>query len=121
MLPGKTRVRISIPLGLLVLAPAIAVAAGIGESRPAAPKSDAGASGVLISQGRVFIEGQEMAPTTTRYRSPKTGALYLIKRSGKRLTVSSERGARDGTVNIEAHSNGGGTVNAGKVVVNSSD
>lgn len=56
--------------------------------------ADADVQGVTVINGRVSIDGKEIPPGVTRYKSPKTGTVYLIQRRGGSVSVSTEEGAR---------------------------
>lgn len=47
--------------------------------------------GVTIINGRVYIDGKEIPPKVTRYRSPRTGEVYVIRRKGGSVEVTSEQ------------------------------
>jgi hypothetical protein len=49
--------------------------------------------GVAILNGRVFIDNKEIPPEVTRYKSPRTGEIYVIRRKGGSVEVTSESGA----------------------------
>jgi len=44
--------------------------------------------GVTIINGKLWIDGMEIPPGVTRYKSPKTGQSYRIKRNGKNISVT---------------------------------
>ena len=44
--------------------------------------------GVTVINGRVWIDGKEVPPNVTRYKSTKTGRVYLIQRKGTSVSVS---------------------------------
>lgn len=46
--------------------------------------------GVAVVNGKVFIDGKEIPPKVTRYKSPKTGEVYLIRREGGSVEVTTE-------------------------------
>lgn len=50
--------------------------------------SDANIEGVTIINGRVSIDGKEVPAHVSRFRSPKTGKVYLIQRKGDSVSVS---------------------------------
>lgn len=49
---------------------------------------DADIEGVTVINGRVSIDGKDVPPNVTRYKSPKTGRIYLIQRKGSAVSVS---------------------------------
>lgn len=49
---------------------------------------DADVEGVTVINGRVSIDGKDVPPSVTRYKSPKTGKAYLIQRKGGSVSVS---------------------------------
>lgn len=49
---------------------------------------DADVEGVTVINGRVSIDGKDVPPSATRYKSPKTGRIYLIQRKGDAVSVS---------------------------------
>ena len=49
---------------------------------------DAGIEGVTVINGHVSIDGKDVPPSITRYKSPKTGKTYLIQRKGGSVSVS---------------------------------
>jgi hypothetical protein len=50
--------------------------------------------GVAVINGRVYIDNKEIPPDVTRYKSPRTGEVYIIKRKGSSVEVTSEPGAK---------------------------
>lgn len=46
--------------------------------------------GVTVINGRVYIDGKEIPPQVTRYKSPRTGEVYLIQRKGGSVQVVTE-------------------------------
>ena len=44
--------------------------------------------GVTIINDRLSIDGRDIPPNVTRYKSPKTGKVYLIQRKGGSISVS---------------------------------
>lgn len=52
--------------------------------------SDVQIQGVAVINGRVYIDGKEIPPNVTRYKSPRTGEVYLIQRKGGSVQVTSE-------------------------------
>lgn len=50
--------------------------------------------GVAVVNGKVYIDNKEIPPGVTRYKSPRTGTVYLIQRRGGAVSVSSEGGAK---------------------------
>ena len=52
---------------------------------------DANIEGVTIINDRVSIDGKEVPAGVTRYKSPKTGKIYLIQRKGGSVSVSEAR------------------------------
>lgn len=55
---------------------------------------DADVEGVTVINGRVSIDGKDVPPSVTRYKSPKTGRIYLIQRKGGAVSVSEAGGAK---------------------------
>ncbi|MFZ4538731.1 hypothetical protein [Propionivibrio sp.] len=49
---------------------------------------DADVEGVTVINGRVAIDGKDVPPNVTRYKSPKSGKVYLIQRKGGSVSVS---------------------------------
>lgn len=49
---------------------------------------DADVEGVTVINGRVSIDGKDVPSSVTRYKSPKTGRIYLIQRKGGAVSVS---------------------------------
>lgn len=56
--------------------------------------TDADIQGVTVINGRVSIDGKEIPPNVTRYKSPRTGTVYLIHRKGAAVSVTTEEGAK---------------------------
>lgn len=56
--------------------------------------SDADVQGVTVINGRVSIDGKDIPANVTRYKSPKTGTVYLIQRKGGSVSVTTEEGAK---------------------------
>lgn len=54
--------------------------------------SNVDVQGVSVINGRVYIDNQEIPPNVTRYKSPRTGEVYIIKRSGGSVEVTSDTG-----------------------------
>jgi hypothetical protein len=50
--------------------------------------------GVAVINGRVYIDNKEIPADVTRYKSPRTGEVYIIKRKGTSVEVVSEPGAK---------------------------
>jgi hypothetical protein len=50
--------------------------------------------GVTIINDRVSIDGKDVPPNVTRYKSPKTGKTYLIERKGGSVSVSEAGGVK---------------------------
>jgi hypothetical protein len=46
--------------------------------------------GVAVVNGKVYIDGKEIPPKVTRYKSPRTGEVYLIRRDGGSVEVTTE-------------------------------
>jgi len=46
--------------------------------------------GVAVINGRVYVDGKEVPPNVTRYKSPRTGELYVIQRGKDGVSVTSE-------------------------------
>lgn len=55
---------------------------------------DANIEGVTIINDRVSIDGKDIPPNTTRYKSPKTGKVYLIERNKSGVSVSETGGTK---------------------------
>lgn len=55
---------------------------------------DANIEGVTVINNRVSIDGKEVPPDVTRYKSPRTGKVYLIKRQGGAVSVSESGGIK---------------------------
>ena len=49
---------------------------------------DANIEGITVINGRVSIDGKEVPPNVSRYKSPKTGKVYVIQRKGGSVSVS---------------------------------
>lgn len=56
--------------------------------------ADADIQGVTVINGRVSIDGKDVPPHVTRYKSPKTGTVYLIQRKGSNVSVTTEEGGK---------------------------
>lgn len=56
--------------------------------------ADADIQGVTVINGRVSIDGKEVPANVTRYKSPRTGTVYLIQRKNGSVNVTTEEGAR---------------------------
>jgi hypothetical protein len=56
--------------------------------------SNVDVQGVTVINGRVYIDNKEIPPDVTRYKSPRTGEVYNIKRKGGSVEVTSEPGAK---------------------------
>jgi hypothetical protein len=56
--------------------------------------SNVDVQGVTVINGRVYIDNTEVPPNVTRYKSPRTGEIYVIKRKGGSVEVTSEPGAQ---------------------------
>ncbi|OHC65394.1 MAG: hypothetical protein A2040_02700 [Rhodocyclales bacterium GWA2_65_19] len=54
---------------------------------------DADIQGVTVINGRVSIDGKDIPAGVTRYKSPRTGTVYLIQRRGGSVNVTTEEGA----------------------------
>jgi hypothetical protein len=46
--------------------------------------------GVAVINGKVYIDNKEVPPGVTRYKSPRSGTVYLIQRKASGVTVTSE-------------------------------
>ena len=55
---------------------------------------DANIEGITIINDRVSIDGKDVPPNVTRYKSPKTGKVYLIQRKAGAVSVSEAGGVR---------------------------
>jgi len=55
---------------------------------------DANIEGVTIINDRVSIDGKDVPPNVTRYKSPKSGKIYLIERKGGAVSVSEAGGVK---------------------------
>lgn len=53
-------------------------------------EGDVEMDGVAVINGRVYIDGKEIPPKVTRYKSPRSGEVYIIKRQGTSVQVVSE-------------------------------
>lgn len=53
-------------------------------------EGDVEMEGVAVVNGRVYIDGKEIPPKVTRYKSPRSGETYTIKRKGTSVQVVSE-------------------------------
>lgn len=56
--------------------------------------ANANVQGVTIINGRVSIDGKEIPANVTRYKSPRTGTVYLIQRKGDSVNVTTDDGVR---------------------------
>jgi hypothetical protein len=56
--------------------------------------SNVDVQGVTVINGRVYIDNKEIPPDVTRYKSPRTGEVYIIKRKGGSVEVTSDPGAK---------------------------
>lgn len=56
--------------------------------------SNVDVQGVTVINGRVYIDNKEIPPDVTRYKSPRTGEVYIIKRKGTSVEVTSDGGAK---------------------------
>ncbi len=56
--------------------------------------SNVDVQGVTVINGRVYIDNKEIPPDVTRYKSPRTGEVYIIKRKGTSVEVTSDAGAK---------------------------
>jgi len=56
--------------------------------------SNVDVQGVTVINGRVYIDNKEIPPDVTRYKSPRTGEVYIIKRKGGSVEVTSDAGAK---------------------------
>lgn len=48
--------------------------------------------GITVINGRVSIDGKDVPPNVSRYKSTKTGKVYLIQRKGGSVSVSEAGG-----------------------------
>lgn len=48
--------------------------------------------GVAVINNRVYIDNKEIPPNVTRYKSPRTGEVYVIKRKSGSVEVTTESG-----------------------------
>ena len=46
--------------------------------------------GVSVINGKVWVDGDEVPPNATRFKSRKTGTVYKITRKGTNVSVTSE-------------------------------
>lgn len=53
---------------------------------------DADIQGITVINGRVSIDGKEVPANVTRYKSPRTGTVYLIQRKNGAVSVTTEEG-----------------------------
>lgn len=56
-------------------------------------EGDVDIQGVTVINGRVSIDGKEIPANVTRYKSPRTGTVYLIQRKNGAVSVTAEEGA----------------------------
>ena len=56
--------------------------------------ADADIQGVTVINGRVSIDGKEIPANVIRYKSPRTGTVYLIQRKGGSVNVTTEERAK---------------------------
>jgi hypothetical protein len=56
--------------------------------------SNVDVQGVTVINGRVYIDNKEIPPDVTRYKSPRTGEVYIIKRKSGSVEVTSDAGAK---------------------------
>lgn len=56
-------------------------------------EGDADIQGITVINGRVSIDGKEIPANVTRYKSPRTGTVYLIQRKNGAVSVTTEEGA----------------------------
>ena len=57
-------------------------------------ESDADVQGVTVINGRVSIDGKDIPPGVTHYKSPRTGTVYLIERKNGSVSVTTEEGKK---------------------------
>ena len=57
-------------------------------------EGNADIQGVAVINGRVSIDGKEIPASVTRYKSPRTGTVYVIQRKGGSVNVTTEEGAK---------------------------
>lgn len=55
---------------------------------------DVDIQGVTVINGRVSIDGKEIPPGVTRYKSPRTGTVYLIQRKNGAVNVTTDEGSK---------------------------
>ena len=55
---------------------------------------DADIEGVTVINGRVSIDGKDVPSGVTRYKSPKSGKVYLIQRKDGSVSVNEAGGGR---------------------------
>ncbi|CAG0954280.1 hypothetical protein RHDC4_00288 [Rhodocyclaceae bacterium] len=53
---------------------------------------DADIQGITVINGRVSIDGKDVPANVTRYKSPRTGTVYLIQRKNGAVSVTTEEG-----------------------------
>lgn len=46
--------------------------------------------GVTVINGRVYVDGKEVPPNVSRYKSPRTGEVYLVHRGKEGVSVTTE-------------------------------
>lgn len=56
---------------------------------------EADVEGITVINGRVSIDGKDVPSNVSRYKSPKTGRVYLIQRRGGSVSVSEMGGANE--------------------------
>lgn len=55
-------------------------------------EGDVDIQGITVINGRVSIDGKEIPANVTRYKSPRTGTVYLIQRKNGAVSVTAEQG-----------------------------
>lgn len=56
--------------------------------------ANANIQGVTVINDRVSIDGKEIPANVSRYKSPRTGTIYLIQRKGGSVNVTTEERAK---------------------------
>lgn len=89
MKPGQD-VKIGKDGTVIVRSDSAASASGRNEARVSVGEisSEADVEGITVINGRVSIDGKDVPSSISRYKSPKTGRVYLIQRRGGSVSVS---------------------------------
>jgi len=89
---GGNRVTIGQDIGINVDAKDVTTAATNGSTASVTVggiEGGANVQGVTVINGKVWIDGKEIPPNVTRYKS-KSGTVYRIERKGGAVSVASE-------------------------------